>query len=153
LLFADSWSSISISYNIIIILLCMGIYIILYLISRPKAMCASDDIMNHKDCVWRLWYFQVKTHSRGYLGHCWEELGERNFSLDSLKSMNREREERWIVLRELSWEVIFNCAPFLRRRVCRNWLASLVTVGGTFRNAYLTQKKSHTDFFQSLYAC
>jgi hypothetical protein len=38
----------------------MGIYIILYLISRPKAMCSSDDIMNHKDCVWRLWHFHNK---------------------------------------------------------------------------------------------
>ena len=26
---------------------------LLYLISRPKAMCASDDIMNHKNCIWR----------------------------------------------------------------------------------------------------
>ena len=36
-------------YNIIII--CVGIYIIFCIISRPKAMCASDDIMNPKDCV------------------------------------------------------------------------------------------------------
>ena len=29
----------------------MGIYIILYLILGSKAKCASNDIMNHKDCV------------------------------------------------------------------------------------------------------
>ena len=34
----------------------MGIYIVLYLISWPKAMCASDEIKNHKDCVERLWH-------------------------------------------------------------------------------------------------
>ena len=64
-------------------------------------MCASDDIMNNKDCLTSL-VPQVKTRSGGYLGHGWEELGGRNFGIDSLKSMNRNMENKRIVLRELS---------------------------------------------------
>ena len=36
--------------------------------------------------LWRLWYFNNKTRSGGYLGHGWEGIGERNFGFDSLKS-------------------------------------------------------------------
>ena len=41
----------------------------LYLISPPKAMCASDDIMNHKDCVLRLSHNKSRLVLGGYLGH------------------------------------------------------------------------------------
>ena len=49
------------------------------------------------------------------------------------------------------WVVIFNCAPFLRRRGRRNWLARLVTVGGVLSEMHISLKKECTDFFQSLY--
>ena len=61
----------------------MGIYIILYLISRPKAMCTSDDIVNHK-----------------------------GLGLDSLKSiLNRDMEEKGIVLPELSCRTAADIPP------------------------------------------
>jgi hypothetical protein len=90
-----------------------------------------------------------KTRSGGYPGHGWEELRERNFGFDSLKSrLNCDMEEKGIALQELSgrttaellppelpgcrrvgqWEVIFKCAPFLHRRGHWNWLARSVTV-------------------------
>ena len=44
----------------------------------------------------------IKTRSGGSFGHGWEEFGEGNFGLGSLKSMNRDMEEKGIALRELS---------------------------------------------------
>ena len=48
-------------------------------------MCASDDI-KLKSASDVSVPQQVRARSEGYLGHGWEELGERNFSFDSLKS-------------------------------------------------------------------
>ena len=45
-----------------------------------------------------------------------KEFGQRNFGLDSLKSMNRNMEEKGMVLRELSWRT----AAELPVQSCRN---------------------------------
>ena len=65
-------------------------------------MCASDDIMIHKDCVWRLWYF----HNEGGVGG-----GSAAVRKLRLGELGGSPAEKGIVLPELSGRAAAELPP------------------------------------------